>query len=510
MPKPTSKTELREVMYGEVKARVLRGDNALTAKQAMEYLGWQTEEEYIAGELAKLSEKAREKASPGFGGDYTLTDEKKQKIRCLNNDHNRPFSESWAKTLAQDILNGNWRLNGETIVIGKTGQILSAQHRLIGLVIAKQIWEGDNKAYWQAKHETEPKIETIIVYGIEESPEVTRTLDNVKPRSLADVLFSDHLLYGKVKKSDRGPMCRMTQHAVRMLWDRIPSGSGGRRRDDAFSPHMTHSEAIDFIDRHKHVVQAVQSIYTLYTDDKNGSWKGHNERMSAGYAAGLLYLMGSSDSDVDDYAGADIQSDRKMKWSSWETATEYWKAICTGDTKVHEVRYALSRLNDEDGSLGGTRNEKAGILIKGFLTYKEGHKIKADDLELKYGEDQDGIRFLDEFPSCGGVDLGPNVRQRDPQEAGEGPAGEPTPEEIETGKEEQRKQREETKRRKAEERKASKNGQAGPKLHDGEETATDPEEDEEQPDGTEPEEPGKEDQPADSEPTQEPEPVATE
>jgi hypothetical protein len=87
--------------------RLVETGNPIDATLAKELLGWE-----------ELDDSA---------DNYLLTDEDGKKIQCVNNAHNRPFNETWARTLAQDILNGHWRDNGEAIVIGKSGQVLSAR-----------------------------------------------------------------------------------------------------------------------------------------------------------------------------------------------------------------------------------------------------------------------------------------------------------------------------------------------------------------------------------------------
>lgn len=85
-----------------------------------------------------------------------------------HNTHNRP--QSWKKMIeyAAAITNGEWVLNGETIVIAPDGTILNGQHRLSAVV------------------ESNLAIETVVVRGIPKS--AFPTLDQVKRRSIGDVL----------------------------------------------------------------------------------------------------------------------------------------------------------------------------------------------------------------------------------------------------------------------------------------------------------------------------------
>lgn len=52
------------------------------------------------------------------------------------NDNNRKLNMGVVKKYAEDIKNGNWRLNGETIVISRHGTLKNGQHRLNAIVLA--------------------------------------------------------------------------------------------------------------------------------------------------------------------------------------------------------------------------------------------------------------------------------------------------------------------------------------------------------------------------------------
>jgi len=51
-----------------------------------------------------------------------------------NNTINRPVSKGHVDSLAKDMSAGRWRLNGETIIISKSGRILDGQHRLLAII----------------------------------------------------------------------------------------------------------------------------------------------------------------------------------------------------------------------------------------------------------------------------------------------------------------------------------------------------------------------------------------
>jgi hypothetical protein len=157
----------RHVVYPEITVGKHIGPNALTAEQAKTLLLWETEEEYGARRLEDEPSLQKDDPKVTFGERYLLKDSSGQKVTCWNNSNNRPFSESWARAIAQDILNKMWRLNCETVIIGRTGQVLSGQHRLVGLVLAQQMRHGKNKDKWDTlwPDGEDPTLETLIAYG---------------------------------------------------------------------------------------------------------------------------------------------------------------------------------------------------------------------------------------------------------------------------------------------------------------------------------------------------------
>lgn len=83
------------------------------------------------------------------------------------NHHNRPISESTVERYTQEIKAGRWKVNGQTICFGKSGNLLNGQHRLKAIIAA-------NKS-----------IESLVVYGI--ADDTFDTIDDGNKRSLADV-----------------------------------------------------------------------------------------------------------------------------------------------------------------------------------------------------------------------------------------------------------------------------------------------------------------------------------
>lgn len=86
-----------------------------------------------------------------------------------HNQLNRPLSDQHVKRIADQIISGNWKFNGDTIKVSSDGEVLDGQHRLWAIIEAKT------------------PVETILVHGIQR--EAFSTIDTIRrQRSGADVL----------------------------------------------------------------------------------------------------------------------------------------------------------------------------------------------------------------------------------------------------------------------------------------------------------------------------------
>jgi hypothetical protein len=377
--------------------RLVETGNAIDATLAKELLGWE-----------ELDDSA---------DNYLLTDEDGKKIQCVNNAHNRPFNETWARTLAQDILNGHWRDNGEAIVIGKSGQVLSAQHRLVGLVLADQLWRGKNAPHWKAKSSTPPVIESTLSLGVSEEPATIRTLDNVRPRTLSDVLYTEENVFGKLSAAARKEAIRNLDYAIRFLWNRTGQGNPSY---GSFTSYRTHSESLDFFHRHPHLAQVVEHITGINERPKMKDEDGKvvtgpapitQVAGSAGVAAGIEYLAGCSASDEDQVAAyhqAEPPSEKKGKkdilnWDLLEKALAFFEEL----PQMEEVRKALASLPGLEGDLKVSQAVKVATIIKAWTHYcNEDHAFSEEDITPETVVDGFGNRTLAESPTLGGIDDG--------------------------------------------------------------------------------------------------------
>lgn len=97
----------------------------------------------------------------------TVTPKLAQAWLCLN-DNNRNLNMKRAKTLADTISLGHWRLNGESIKISETGQLLDGQHRLMAITMANT------------------PVESCVTYGVPD--DVFSTMDQGAKRTTGDIL----------------------------------------------------------------------------------------------------------------------------------------------------------------------------------------------------------------------------------------------------------------------------------------------------------------------------------
>jgi hypothetical protein len=377
--------------------RLVETGNAIDATLAKELLGWE-----------ELEDSA---------DNYLLTDEDGKKIQCVNNAHNRPFNETWARTLAQDILNGHWRDNGEAIVIGKSGQVLSAQHRLVGLVLADQMWRGKNAPHWKSKSSTPPVIESTLSLGVSEEPATIRTLDNVRPRTLSDVLYTEENVFGKLSAAARKEAIRNLDYAIRFLWNRTGQSNPSY---GSFTSYRTHSESLDFFHRHPHLAQIVEHITGINErpkmkdeDDKVTTGPAPITQVagSAGVAAGIEYLAGCSATDEDQVAAyhqAEPPAEKRGKkdildWDLLEKALAFFEELPQME-QVREVMIDL--LPAMEGDLKVSQAVKAAVIVKAWDHYKEDRPFTAEDITPETVVDGFGNRILAESPTLGGIDDG--------------------------------------------------------------------------------------------------------
>lgn len=386
--KKKDKPELpeREVLYPEIEVQIFLGDKGapFTDEMAKELLGWREESENIKF------------PNQGTGpSDYLFRDTRGKKIQCSNNVANRPLDLANVAALQQEILQLKWRMNCENRIIGKTGLVLNGQHTFIALIFACQTWE-DKRGQYAPWWKTRPTIDTLIAFGAEETDDVVNTMDTCRPRSLQEVIYRSEY-FRDMPHAKRKTASKRLADAVKMLWHRTGASL------DAFHPKRTHSESLYFIERHPKVLACVKHV--VEEDDSEGKI---GKFLSVGYAAALLYLMGSSmterETDAKDgYCQVDTPSEAQLNWERWDEAQEFFVFLASGDKRLAPIREALGELLERGA---GTVAERMALLVHAWNAWIADGEVTLADLQLEYATSEDGERVLAECPSVGGVDLG--------------------------------------------------------------------------------------------------------
>lgn len=377
----------------------------ITAAKAKKLLRWETESEYAARLMAanpKLTEKKCR-----FGDDYLLKDYAGEKVRCWSNPRNRPFDPPTANKYAQDVLNRNWEMNLENIIIGCTGLTLSGQHRLCGLVLAAEEWHAtkvkNNKSHWEQFWEEEPYLETTIAFGAKETDKVMRTYDNVRTRTLADTIFTSPFFARITSSEDRKEVCKMMDSAVDLLWKRTKQATN-------WSKYQTHSSSLDFLDKHPKIEQCVKHLF-----DNNKNRVISNLKLNPGGCAGMMYLMGSCSTDGEEYYYPQSPKEEKqLKWDHWDKALEFWTGLVDSKNEAFNVlRSVLAELQVtlSDMLEGAVPPEKVKhiVISVAWNVFLEGQDITEDMLNLEryiaFNEKKQRM-MISEEPTVGGIDCG--------------------------------------------------------------------------------------------------------
>ncbi|MDB4786247.1 hypothetical protein OAG36_00785 [bacterium] len=352
--------------YPKITVKLSSGKKALTVAEAKKLLGWTVVEK---------------------GG--LLKDRNGLFITCKNNTTNRPLSMSLILTYMQDILKKQWRLNGETIIIGREGNVLEGQHQMCALILAEQERE-NNPDRWKEYWTDSPTIEKVIVFGIAEDDDTVNTINTGKPRSLADVIFRSEY-FAALPASDRKAVARSTSFAISMLWSRTGAGVG------SFGSTRTHSESLDFLSHHPRLLECVKHIY-----EEDGKDNQIGKYLSTGYSAGFLYLMASGTTNPLEYRSADHADEQYLDWELWDSACDFFVLLAGNAKELKAVRMSLGNISNEDGSVN--RKEQMALLAKSWNAYSNKTPITVKSLALKYSTDDDGIKSLIECPTVGGID----------------------------------------------------------------------------------------------------------
>lgn len=390
----------------------------LTIADMKDALGWETESEFVA---RKMRERPGTKPEQWKWSDdgvkredtdviqpihcKTLTGER---VVCWNNANNRPFDADWCEDLIHTILSGQWAgpftipgetINGETIRISKYGRVLSGQHQMTACILAgekllKARNDGndpptDPKYPIWVKH-GEPFLETVVVRGMSEHPKVLMSIDYNKPRTAADVFYTSEV-FRESTPAQRRELCKMLEKSSDLLWTRTDTKG-----------YRTHPEMVAFVERHKRILDCVMHVFNINKPTDKGGRKISALRLNPGHCAAIMYLMGCGSQKTteysDDYRNENPPSEKRLDWSLWDKAKEFW-ALLAGGRDFLQVRTALGRLVDstpnseKNQGLGGRTPEKFCLLSEAWARWKD-HPASAgppfDQADLEPG----GILYL--------------------------------------------------------------------------------------------------------------------
>lgn len=382
-----AKQDARKVVYDKLEITEYSSTSKhgpLTVEDVKTMLWWETEKEYQERMVKEVPSSKPEHWL--FGDVYHCLNTKKEKVRCWNNANNRPFDMSWCEELIHTILYGHWAgpmmipgetVNGETVRISRYGRVLSGQHQGTALVLAKEYLDiarskpgySDNPKYPAWEGHKEPVIETIVITGLSEDERVLRTIDYVKPRTTADMLYTMEL-FRQNSPVERKEMTRMLAAAIDLLWQRTDTKG-----------YKTHPEVVGFLERHKRLLKCVEHIFVENSaKGADGGRKISKLRISAGHAAALCYLMACGSQKTtdysDEYRNESPPSERNLDWSYWDQALDFWTCLA-GARDFIPVRMALGQLvdstpDDENNQgLGGRMPEKLAILARAWERFKD-------------------------------------------------------------------------------------------------------------------------------------------
>lgn len=459
----------RPILYPDFQSVDYVGDNALSTVKTEEY----PNEGGFVGHLLGLTydeafAKQRGAEAPAF------IDRNKKPVYCLNNLTNRPVNFGRVEDLVQEIkFSGpakpveqrRWQFNSEPIIIGRTGMVINGQKQLIACYLAEQDRTGPQKLAWEFLGWTRSdkdgntvgvpvQIDKVVNFGVSEAEEVIDTVDVAQPRSLADVIYrSEH--FSKFKPEARKTVARMADFAIRMLWDR--TGAGYKPKKGAgqatAAPRRTMPESMDFLRRHGRLLEAIKHVYEEYGKDEK--LKINKELMSPGYAAALLYLMGTSASEdernglgqIIDYAEANpAPNESVLNFDYWDGAKAFWNCLARmpvdGNVVCPNFQVILETISAIQPPMGQARvalGDRIAVLSLAWSQFVVGNEFKRAEITPEWVFDDAGNKKLKESYAIGGIDLGhaPEVESEGESAAVEraedstvllGDSDEPTPE----------------------------------------------------------------------------------
>lgn len=175
------------------------------------------------------------------------------------NQHNRPVRRRHVAFLANEIVKGNWQVNGQAIVISEQEQVLDGQHRLLAII------------------ESGRQIQTLVVYGISEA--AFKTIDTGAVRTGADALTLEF---------PEASIGTMKAASTAVVWcKRLEDGKLNNFR------RIGNTETIEYVRSHPSLVTCIERVQSYPHD---------NRPLSIGCGGALFEMFSRRSSDLaDDY-----------------------------------------------------------------------------------------------------------------------------------------------------------------------------------------------------------------
>lgn len=198
---------------------------------------------------------------------------KKAREYLTRNVSNRPLGIKWVQQLADIMLAGEWRLNGEAVKFNGNGDLIDGQHRLSACVKA------------------EKPFESYVVVGLDH--DAFDTLDRGKIRTNGDILARRGEKY-----------CKHLAGTLHHVW-RFESGN----YSEAKSVRFRTSQMDDILTRHPGLRDCVQEAFSTT-----------NKLIPISLAAALMYLTRQSDKAIADKFWSGLLGGEGLK----RNMPEYW------------------------------------------------------------------------------------------------------------------------------------------------------------------------------------------
>lgn len=416
----------RPIIYHTVESAVCDGADALVEETVKQILGWETEKDYTA-RMIEANPHLTPEECKYEEGDF-IEDLEDNKVRMWNNDHNRPFYRETAMEYAQSFLTLCWAgptsmpgmmedglpatVNGEPLIIGRTGIVISGQHRSAGYLFACQRHRSEKEKYrWRENWPNPPVFETILITGISESLKVIQTVDNVRPRDLTDTTYVAGIFAHddpKKNKSEQRECSRMLGLAISIVWERTGT------KKDLGTQYQTNSASMKFLENHPSLAACVRHLF-----DENKNRGISAAKMSPGQCAGMMYMMAAAKSDGDTYRNSDPPMEKLLDLGLWDDAKQFWLefAVAKEGTQGHEVRKAIGFLADEDDpGKSGRLIEKMCVIAKAWACWQSPVPVTFELINpAAMYQLKDGVNHLVELSDFGGIDIGP-TKKAEPKE----------------------------------------------------------------------------------------------